>query len=113
MAAGELEVTGPIAVADAVQPLGEQWRRDDGLEASSPAALAHGALVVDDDVADLAGREVVADEQLAADDDAGTDASRRRGRAAGSRSGSPARRTRRAPRRWRRWPRSTARRRRR
>ena len=70
----ELEVPGAIAVADAVQPLGEQRRGDDGLEASSPAALAQRALVVDDDVADLAGRELVADEQLATDDDAGADA---------------------------------------
>ena len=52
----------------------EQRRRHDRFEASARAALAQGALVVDDDVADLAGRELIADEQLAADDDAGTDA---------------------------------------
>ena len=35
--------------------------------------LQQCAVVVDDDVADLAGGEVVADEELAADDDAGAD----------------------------------------
>jgi hypothetical protein len=65
---------GPIAVVDAVQSLRQQWRGHNCFEASSPSTFAHGSLVVDYDVADLASGEMITDEKLAADDDTGTDA---------------------------------------
>ena len=46
----------------------------DGLEAAEPAAVAFGAVGVDDDMADLAGRLPVATEQLVPEDETGADA---------------------------------------
>ena len=54
--------------------LEDRARAGDRLEAAEPAAAALGAVVLDDDMADLAGAESVAVEQLAAEDDAGADA---------------------------------------
>ena len=61
------------ALAGGHQPAPQERRGDDRLEAARPPAGAPLAAVVDDDVADLAGGEAVAEDEVPVDDDPGAD----------------------------------------
>ena len=72
-AAGVAEHVGLVGAVGA-EALAEQRLGDDGLEAATLAAGARLTVLVDHDVADLAGRRTVAGEQRTAEHDPGADA---------------------------------------